>query len=71
MDKTKSETTHFWEEVMNSKWKVKAKLGHVEKIHVCRKPDSKSPQYLSLGDLEQNEIFRESKSILQQRAGFS
>ena len=56
---------------MNSKWKVKAKLGHVEKIHVCRKPDSKSPQYLSLGDLEQNEIFRESKSILQQRAGFS
>ena len=38
---------------------------------VCRKPDSKSPQYLSLEDLEQNEIFREGKSILQQRAGFS
>ena len=38
---------------------------------VCCKPDSKSPQYLSLKDLEQNEIFRESTSILQQRAGFS
>ena len=38
---------------------------------VCRKPDSKSPQYLSLGDQEQNEIFREIKSILQQQADFS
>ena len=36
MEKIFCETTNLCEEIMNSKWRVKGKLGHVVQIRVCR-----------------------------------
>ena len=36
MDKKLRETTNLGLEIMNSKWQVKEKLGHVVQICVCR-----------------------------------
>ena len=40
----------FLLEVINSKRKVKGKLGHNIQIHVCSKCDYKSPKYLFFWD---------------------
>ena len=36
MDQKLRETTNLCVEIMNSKWQVKGKLGHVVQIRVCR-----------------------------------